>query len=279
MPAYATPEPITVAVDLAAAVVNVVASDRADTVVTVSPSDPSRSGDVRSADETRVDLLDGTLTVQTSGRWRHLTKSAVEVTIEVPTGSTLQGTALGPLFTEGSLAACSFTSRSGDIRIDVAGQLDLRASAGSVVVGHALGSTSIVAAAGGVRIRELDGDTVLKVPNGSTEIGRTTASLKVNGAHGSIAIGRSLGETEVRCASGSIRVEEATAGRLQLETSYGSIDVGVPEGTAAWLDATSQHGALRHLLQDAVGPDEGDLTVEVHASTSYGDVVVRRPHS
>lgn len=279
MPAFATPEPITVAVDLAAATVTIVASDRDDTVVTVAPSDAGKSGDVRSADETRIDLHDGTLTVQTSSRWKYLTKSSVEVTIEVPTGSSLRGSSLGPLFTQGALETCAFTSRAGDVRIDEAARIDLRASAGAVVVGRALGSTSIVAAAGSVRIRELDGDAVLKVPNGATEIGRTTGSLKVNGAHGSVAIDRSLGETEVRCASGSIRVEEATAGRLQLETSYGSIDVGVPEGTAAWFDATSQHGTVRNLLDDASGPVEGDRTVEVRAGTSYGDVVVRRPHS
>ena len=53
----------------------------------------------------------------------------------------------------------------------------------------------------------------------------------------------------------------------------------MPEGTAAWLDVASQHGRVRNLLQDAAGPDEDDRTVEVRASTSYGDVVVRRPHA
>ena len=139
MPTFATPEPITVSVDLVGAV-NLVASDRADTVVTVQPGDPSRSGDVKAAEETRVDFHDGTLTVQTNTRWRYLTKSSVDVTIELPTGSALQGSALGPLFAQGRLGTCTFTSRAGDIRIDEAGRLALRATAGSVVVGHATGT-------------------------------------------------------------------------------------------------------------------------------------------
>jgi DUF4097 and DUF4098 domain-containing protein YvlB len=101
----------------------------------------------------------------------------------------------------------------------------------------------------------------------------------VNGAHGAITIDRSLGDTTVKCAHGSIRVEQATSGRVQLESSYGSIEVGVPEGTAAWLDASSQRGSIRNLLEDASGPDENDRTVEVHASNGYGDIVVRRPHA
>jgi hypothetical protein len=279
MPTFATPEPITVSVDLAVGAVNLVATDRADTVVTVRPSDPSKSGDVKAADEARVDFHDGTLTVQTNTKWRYLTRSSVDVTIGLPTGSALQGSALGPLFAQGSLGTCTFTSRAGDIRIDEAARVQLRATAGSVVVGHATGTAEIVVTAGSVRARELDGDAVIKNTNGSTEVGQTTGSLRVTGAHGTIAIDRSFGDTAARCAHGGIRVEQATSGRVRLESSYGSIDIGVPEGTAAWVDATSQHGTVRNLLQDAAGPDENDRTVEVLASTSYGDVVVRRPHA
>jgi hypothetical protein len=279
MPTFATPEPITVSVELAVGAVNLVASDRADTVVTVHPSDPSKSGDVKAAEEARVDFHDGALTVQTSTRWRYLTKSSVDVTIEMPTGSALRGSALGPLFAQGRLGTCTFTSRAGDIRIDDVDRLDVRTTAGSVVVGRATGTAQIVVTAGSVRARELVGDAVIKNTNGSTEVGQTTSSLRVNGAHGTIAIDKSFGDTTVRCAHGGIRVEQATSGRIQLESAYGSIDIGVPDGTAAWVDATSQHGTVRNLLQDAAGPDESDRTVEVRASTSYGDVLVRRPHA
>jgi hypothetical protein len=137
---------------------------------------PARSGDVKAADDTHVDLHDGTLTVRTGAKWRSLTKSSVDLTIELPTGSSLQGSALGPLFAQGRMASCTFTSRSGDIRIDEAGRLDLRATAGSVVVGHAFGAAEIAVSAGGVRIRELDGDATIKNTNGTTEIGRTTGT-------------------------------------------------------------------------------------------------------
>ncbi|GIG22695.1 hypothetical protein Cch01nite_34190 [Cellulomonas chitinilytica] len=278
MPAFATPEPITVNVDVAVAAVNVLATDRADTVVTVAPSDPNKSGDVKAADETRVDLHDGALSVVMSARWRYLSKSSVEITIEVPTGSHLQGSALGALYTQGRLGTCVFTSRAGEVWVDeVAGRTELRASAGSVVVGRALGPTDVVASAGGVRIRELVGDATIKCTNGYTEIGESTGTLRVHGAHGAITIHRSLGETTLRSAHAGIRVEQAVGGTVQLENAYGAIEVGVPEGTAAWIDATSQHGMVRNQLVGATGPEENDRTVEVRASTSYGDIVVRRP--
>ncbi|MGY4643685.1 DUF4097 family beta strand repeat-containing protein [Cellulomonas sp. URHB0016] len=279
MPAFATPEPITVTVDLAASSVNLVASDRADTVVTVAPNDPGKSGDVKAADEVRVEFHDGTLTVGTTARWRYLTKSSVQVTIELPAGSAVRGSALGPLFAQGRLGACQFTSRAGDIRVDEASRLDVRATAGSVVVGRVTGTADIVVSAGGVRVRELGGDATVKCTNGYTEIGETAGTLRVHGAHGAITIHRSSGDTTARSAHADIRVEQAVSGKVQLENAYGGIEVGVPEGTAAWVDASSQHGTVRNLLTGATGPEENDRTVEVRASTSYSDVVVRRPQA
>jgi len=55
IPAFATPDPITVSIDLPVGDVRVVASDRADTIVQVSPSDESREADVRDAGQTRVE--------------------------------------------------------------------------------------------------------------------------------------------------------------------------------------------------------------------------------
>ncbi len=59
--------------------------------------------------------------------------------------------------------------------------------------------------------------------------------------------------------------------------SFGSIEVGVPEGTAAFLDVASQHGAVRNRLTATDGPVDDEVTAEIRAETGYGDIVVRRP--
>jgi hypothetical protein len=61
-----------------------------------------------------------------------------------------------------------------------------------------------------------------------------------------------------------------------LETAAGELEVGVREGTAAWLDVSAHHGRVRTSLDEASTPDEGEATVEVRARTSYGDIVIHR---
>ena len=75
------------------------------------------------------------------------------------------------------------------------------------------------------------------------------------------------------------RRERSDRGRVQLEAGYGGIEVGIAEGTAAWLDVSSQHGAIRNTLTPADAPGMDDDTVELHARTSWGDILIRRPSS
>ena len=52
MPTYPTPHPIDLAVDVQVGALEVVASDREDTVVTVTPTNPDKEADRRGAEET-----------------------------------------------------------------------------------------------------------------------------------------------------------------------------------------------------------------------------------
>jgi hypothetical protein len=55
------------------------------------------------------------------------------------------------------------------------------------------------------------------------------------------------------------------------------VEVGIPAGTAAHLDLHTQFGNVLNRLDAATAPPAGEQTVEVHARTSYGDIVIRRP--
>ena len=70
---------------------------------------------------------------------------------------------------------------------------------------------------------------------------------------------------------------DAKSGSAMLTTSYGSIEVGVPEGVAAYVDVASEHGSVRNHLAPTEGPVEHEVTAEIHAGTGYGDIIVRRP--
>ncbi len=70
MPTFETPQPIAVTVDVLVGHVEIIASDRTDTVVEVRPSDPAKKEDVRGAQETAVDFVAGHLTVQGPRGWK-----------------------------------------------------------------------------------------------------------------------------------------------------------------------------------------------------------------
>ncbi|MFC8922540.1 DUF4097 domain-containing protein [Cellulosimicrobium sp. NPDC057127] len=280
MPSFPAPAPVPVVVDVPFGNLHVVAGDRDDVVVTVLPTDPSSSGSVRAAKDVRVERDGDTVTITYPGSWKQFVlpfaSGTANVTVELPTGSDVRGKT-GSLLAEGRLGTVDLTLSAGDARVDEADRLDLKASAGSVVVGRAAGTANVRASAGSVRITELSGDATVKASNGTTTVGSVTGTLTVAGAHGDIAVGRVGGTVTARSAHAGIRVERVESGAVSLTTSYGSIEVGVPEGTAAWLDVASQHGTVRNQLTPTEGPVEDEATAEIHASTGYGDVILRRP--
>ena len=56
----------------------------------------------------------------------------------------------------------------------------------------------------------------------------------------------------------------------------GDLEIGIAEGTAAWLEVNTGFGHVRNLLKNATRPEETDETVEVRGRTSYGDITIRR---
>jgi len=281
MPTFPAPAPVPVHVDLTVGTVHVVATERDDVVVTVLPADPGKPGDVRAAEDVRVERGADVITITGPRSWKQLipfSGGTPAVTVEVPTGSDLRGRlTAGRLTTEGTLGVVDMTLSAGDVHVDEVGRLDLRTSAGAVAVGRVTGPASVRASAGTVRIGELLGEGTVRSTAGQVSVGSVTGSLHLSGAHGDMTVGHVRGSVTAKAASGGIRVDRVESGNLTLTTSHGTIEVGVPEGTAAWLDVSSQHGTVRNRLRPADGPVDEEDKAEIHASTGFGDVVVRRP--
>ncbi|MGN8247250.1 DUF4097 family beta strand repeat-containing protein [Cellulomonas soli] len=280
MPTFPAPAPVPVVVDVPFGSLSVVAGDRDDVVVTVLPADPTKSGSVRAAAETRVDRDGDTVSITYPAAWKQwvlpFAAGGANVTIELPAGSDVRGKA-GALHAEGRLGTVDLTLGSGDARLDDADRVDLKVSAGSVVIGRVTGSLHVKASAGSVRVAEVAGDGTIRAANGTTTVGTVTGSLEVVGAHAEITVGAVRGTLTAKAAHAGITVTSVESGSATLATSYGSIEVGVPEGTAAWLDITSEHGTVRNHLTPTTGPVEDEAAAEIRASSGYGDVIVRRP--
>ncbi|NUU22272.1 MAG: DUF4097 family beta strand repeat protein [Streptomycetaceae bacterium] len=278
MPSFDTPEPISVTAQVDAGSIQFTANDRPDTVVEVRPRDPNKDRDVRTAEQTEVTYTGGVLTVRTPKQRYHLGRTGtVDVTVELPTGSRVEMTgAWAQVLGEGRFGAVRVKTSSGDVRLDTTGPLQVTASHGSITVDRVEGMAEITTSSGSMRVGAVHGPAVLKNSHGSTTIGTVSGDVRVSGANGDIDIARAEGSVAAKTAHGTLRVAEVARGSVQLETAYGAIEIGIREGTAAWLDVSSAVGQVRNTLTESDTPAKTEDTVEVRARTRYGNIDVRR---
>ncbi|MFF5724166.1 DUF4097 domain-containing protein [[Kitasatospora] papulosa] len=279
MPSFDTPEPISATAHMEAGSLQFTASDSRATVVEVRPRDPRKDLDVRTAEQTEVTCANGALTVRTprSSLFGLGRTGVVDVTVELPTDSRIDVTgAWAQVLGEGRLGEVRVKTSSGDVRLDTTGPLHLTASHGSITVDRVEGRAEITTSSGSMRVGLLDGPAVLKNSHGSTTVGSATGELRVSGANGDIEIRRAEDSVTATTAHGTLRVDSVCRGTVQLETSHGAIDIGVREGTAAWLDASSDRGQVRNALTSSDTPGEDEDTVKIRARTRWGNIDVRR---
>ncbi|PRH77392.1 hypothetical protein C6N75_20545 [Streptomyces solincola] len=277
MPSFDTPEAISVAAHVDAGSIQFTAGERTDTVVEVRPRDPEKDLDVRTAGKTDVTFAGGVLRIRTPKAGLFGRTGTVDVAVELPAGSRIDVTgAWTQVYGQGRLGEARVKTSAGDVRLDTTGPLRLTASHGSISVDRVGGSAEIATSSGSVRVGLLDGPAVLKNSHGSTTVGTTTGELRVSGASGDITVGRAEDSVTATTAHGALRVEEAAGGTVRLETGYGAIEIGVPEGTAAWLDVQSTAGQVRNALTAGEAPEKSAGSVRIRARTQYGNIDVRR---
>ncbi len=281
MPTFETPQPIAISVDLFLGHVEIIASDRADTVVEIRPSDAAKKDDVRAAQETEVDYAAGNLTVKGPRGWkmyappRAWRNPSIDVTIEAPAGSRLRGTSqMCRFLVTGELGECELKTSIGDLQLEEAGPLELHTS-GNITVDRVVSRANISTCTGIVRIRQINGSAVVKNSNGDSAIREVAGDLQVNAANGNITVERLRGSVTAKTANGNIRVGDASLGTVQLETSAGELEVGIHPGNAAYLDVNAKNGILHNLMDAADEPAQGEETVHVYARTLFGNIIVR----
>jgi DUF4097 and DUF4098 domain-containing protein YvlB len=281
MPTYDTPTPIDVAINLQVGAIEVIAGDRTDTVVTVSPTNPAKSVDHRGVENTKVDF-DGRRVTITGPRPRLSwigpgPFDSVDVLIEVPTGSRLTAElAVGAVRTVGRLGATRIKASTGAVEVDRTGDLWLRAGHGTATVGTADGAVEITADHGQIRIGTVTGDAVLKASHGSVRIEESGGDVDAKLSYGDLEITRALASVTAKTAYGAIELREVSSGAVQVESGYGQITIGVRPGVAAWLDLSAKNGHVRNQLDGDRAPDPAEQAVAVRARTQASDITILR---
>jgi DUF4097 and DUF4098 domain-containing protein YvlB len=262
MPTFETPGPIAARIEVVYGAVQVRADDRHDTVVTVRPRNAASSADVAAAEQTQVTFAAGELLVRSTSRPRLLffgSGPEIEIDVVLPAGSSLDvRTTAGDITCTGRLGAADLECKHGGVRLDQAGSLRARSSSGNISAVSVEGEVEATTAYGDVRV------------------GETAGPARLETGYGSITVDRALDSLTGTTKYGQVRVGQAVRGSLVLETAYGEVEAGVREGTAAWLDVQAGAGRVRNLLTETEGPEGADETVEIHARTSYGDILIRR---
>jgi hypothetical protein len=277
MPVYETSEPIELDVDLPVGHIDVTAEDRSDVTAEAVPTNPDRPGDRSLAASATVAFDGRRLRVSVPRRVNLFGRNdSVDVRILVPTGSEAEiRSAYGAVRLRGTLGRTRVDAKYGTVSIDRTGDLALVAPYGEVDVREVGGRLDLEAGHSRTRIGTIGGDARIRAAHGSVDLGVTHGAVDAR-LSGALTIETALADVTARSAHGVLRIGAATSGTVRLENGYADVEVGVPAGTAAWVDASSAHGAVRNELTAGPAAGETEHTVELHLSSSWADVVVRR---
>ncbi|GAA4629194.1 DUF4097 family beta strand repeat-containing protein [Actinoallomurus vinaceus] len=147
---------------------------------------------MKAAEQTTVTYGDGVLRIQASAKNEYFGPSgAVEVTIQLPTGSRVEAKAASTeLRAVGRLGDVAFDGAYRQIKIDEAANLRLTATDGDVEVGRLGGPSQISTARGDIRIAEATGGTLTLVTQSGdisvTAAAGVSAALDAGTSHGRV---------------------------------------------------------------------------------------------
>ena len=202
---------------------------------------------------------------------------SVDVTIELPSGSQVSARDAGgrlPLRRPARGVQVQDLRRERPARADRPAALDT--SAGHVTADGIAGNAEISTGTGKVQIGDVEGTAVVKNSNGDTTIDAVTGDVRVRAANGGISVERAGAGVDAKTSNGSIRLGEVARGSVVLGTAMGDLDIGIAEGTAAWLRgehrvrAGTQPAGERHPARGVRRDRRGARR------TSFGDITIRR---
>ncbi|MEU2225910.1 DUF4097 family beta strand repeat-containing protein [Streptomyces sp. NPDC018347] len=114
------------------------------------------------------------------------------------------------------------------------------------------------------------GDVTLEAARATVKLDET-AEAHLTLQAGDITLGRLGGSARISTRKGDIRITEAVRGTVTLRTESGDITVGAARGVSASLDAGTAYGRIHNALHST----DGGAALEIHATTSYGDITAR----
>ena len=280
MTTYPVSGPADVRVELQMGRIDVVAESRRDLAVEIAPANPHRAGDRSAADAVRVTQAGSDLRIVGPVRFNLFgSGDSVDVSVRIPAGSDVSlALKYGSIRVAGGVGTARIALDYGDATLERTGRADLGLGHGELRVEHVRGDADVSITSGRARIGIVDGALRLKGSDAGIDVGSVSGVADIATSSGVVHLGDPGPSLTVRSAYGPVRIGDLNGGTARVEASYGAVDLGIRSGTAAWLDLSSRHGAVRNELAAATGPVEGESSVELYARAGYGDITVHRTH-
>jgi DUF4097 and DUF4098 domain-containing protein YvlB len=263
---FETPEPVELYVENGKGSVEVLATETAESVVSVS-------GD--GADDTTVEHRGRRLLV-VAPRQSGLFSAGrrLDITVTVPVDSELAGK-LGSadLSARGRLGTIHLRSGSGDVSLDHVGDTLVESGSGGVEISH-VQALRVKSGSGDVRVDHAEGDVVVSTGSGDVRVGDSAATVSAKTGSGDLQVGDASADVSFTTGSGDFVVESLRRGRLTGKGASGDVRIGIPAGVPVWTDLTTVTGVIHSSLAGAGQPEPGADHVELRVKTVSGDVVL-----
>ena len=255
-------DPVDISIDSWASGSIVVAGEPA-TEVTVEVLPSRKSADIADLiSQVQVSFEDGQLYVRGPRLGSFRRHKGLDLTIKAPAGSSCAAkTASADIACVGDLSALAMHTASGDVTAAlVSGDVTVQSASGDVLLNKAGGNLTIQTASGDIQAGQVDGDAQL------------------NSASGDVTVGYCSGSVAAHTTSGDIELGGVAAGRVELASTSGDIDVAVVPGLGVYLDLATTSGDVRSDLDPGAdeGGNEADAAIEIRCRSLSGDIRIRR---
>jgi Toastrack DUF4097 len=158
------------------------------------------------------------------------------------------------------------------------GKVEAKTASGDLRLGEISGKLQAKTASGGVSVQAIEAEGAVVTVSGDVELGRVDAALNTRTVSGDVELAVVRAPVTIATTSGDVAVRAVERGEVRIQTVSGEARVGVGEGTAVWLDASSVSGELRSelgTLEEKVSDTSGEV-VPLRVKTVSGDVTFVR---
>lgn len=256
MPEFACDGPISVNITLAAGSCQVLAEDRLDAVVSVTPH-KNNSKSVEAAEKTTVDFRDNKLTVRAPDMtsWLLGGNAAIDIVVKVPSNSAVSTKSASASITyQGDIEVASATTASGSITVEKAAEASVNTASGDAHVIECVGNAHGNTVSGDLQLDHVGGDVNAKSVSGDVRIGYVGGSLT----------GSSV--------SGDVNVSTMRAGHGRIKSVSGSVSIGIASGTGVWMDLKTVSGTTSSDLAVGDMPTSTAANLELRINTVSGNI-------